>query len=142
MSEPMKMDGQLAESLDRAFARLEKYYPEHKIFGLDALDSDLRERFAQLYRQTGYATVEELFASRGFVKISGSQVWELRDSVMYTPGNEPAIIKNKVENILRRLEEYYPDRVLVRGIEMDHKNLGSEVSGVYRWLAIPMCSPS
>ena len=64
MSEPMKMDGQLAESLDRAFARLEKYYPEHKIFGLDALDSDLRERFAQLYRQTGYATVEELFASR------------------------------------------------------------------------------
>lgn len=102
----------------------------------------MRERFAQLYRQTGYATVEELFASRGFVKISGSQVRELRDSVLYTPGNEPDIIKNKVENILRRLEECYPDRVLVRGIEMDHKNLGSEVSGVYRWLAIPMCSPS
>lgn len=137
MSEPMNTDRQLSEALDRAFAKLEKYYPEHKIFGLDALDSDLRERFAQLYRQAGYATVEELFASRGFVKISGSQVRELRDSVLYTPGNEPDIIKNKVENILRRLEEYYPDHVLVRGIEMDHKNLGSEVSGVYRWLGYP-----
>lgn len=137
MSEPMNTDRQLAEALDRAFAKLEKYYPEHKIFGLDALDGELRERFARLYRRAGYATVEELFASRGFVKISNSQVRELRDSVLYTPGNEPDIIKNKVENILRRLEAYYPDHVLVRGIEMDHKNLGSEVSGVHRWLGYP-----
>ena len=137
MSEPTKTDRQLTEALDRAFAKLEKYYPEHKIFGLDALDSDLRERFAQLYRPAGYATVEELFASRGFVKISGRQVRELRDSVLYTPGNEPDIIKNKVENILRRLEEYYPDHVLGRGLGMDHKNLSGDVSGIYRWLGYP-----
>lgn len=137
MSEPTKTDRQLAEALDRAFARLEKYYPEHKIFGLDALNGYLRDRFAQLYRQAGYATVEELFASRGIVKIFGSQVRELRDSVLYTPGNEPDIIKNKVENILRRLEEYYPDHVLVRMIEADHKNLSGDISVVYRWLGYP-----
>lgn len=30
MSEPMNTDRQLAEALDRAFAKLEKYCPEHK----------------------------------------------------------------------------------------------------------------
>ena len=60
MSEPAKTDRQLAEALDKAFARLEKYYPEHKVFGLDALDSKLRGHFARLYRQAGYTTVVEL----------------------------------------------------------------------------------
>lgn len=131
---PYVADRRLAASLDRAFDKLESYFPEGKVFAFDNIDSELRERMAELYKRAGYTTVESMLKAYGFEIISGDAVKELRNFVVYTPGNEPDVIKNKVESVLRRLDEYYPDHVISRSIQNDHKNLSGHISGLYQWL--------
>lgn len=40
-------------------------------------------------------------------------------------------LKEKTENILRSLEAYYPDHVIPRGIDRDHKGLSNRITEVY-----------
>lgn len=127
-------DEKLSISISRFFEKLEKYYPEHQIFALDSIDKDLRERLGELYKKVGYETSGEFLAAYGFQMISGDEVRKIRNGVLYTPGNEPDIIKGKVENMLRRLREYYPDGKISRGLQNDHKSLSKSVSGLYQWL--------
>lgn len=131
---PYVADRRLAASLDRAFDKLESYFPEGKVFAFDSIDSHLRETFAELYKKAGYSTMDEMLNAYGFEIISGDAVKELRSFVMYTPGNEPECIKNNVDNALALLAEYYPDRIIPRGIQHDHKNLSGKISGLYQWL--------
>lgn len=131
---PYVADSKLAERLNRAFDRLENLFPEGKVFAFDSLDSELRERMAELYKKAGYATVEEMLKAYGFEIISGDEVRKLRSFVLYTPGNEPDVVKNKVNSMVSRLNEYYPDKVIPRGLQNDHKNLSKAVSGLYQWL--------
>lgn len=56
---------------------------------------------------------------------------------MSEPTKTDKQLAESLDRTFARLEEYYPDRVLVHGIEMDHKNLSGDVSGVYRWLGYP-----
>jgi len=133
-SRPFIPDAKLASSVNKAFDKLEAYYPEHKVFSFDNIDSELREKMSKYYKELGYSTVTDMFAAYGYEIISGDAVKELRSFVMYTPGNEPDIIKGKVESMLRRLEEYYPDHVIPRGMQNDHKKLAGAVSGLYQWL--------
>lgn len=127
-------DAKLQGSIDSFFEKLSKYYPEHKVFALDSMDSKLRERLTQLSSRAGYETVEAFLAEYGYELISGDEVKKIRSSVLYTPGNEPEIIKGKVESMLKRLNEYYPDHVIRRGIQNDHKKLSQSISGLYQWL--------
>lgn len=127
-------DNNLRVTIEKNIDRLELYYPEGKIFALDSIDSHLREAFAKLYKKAGYATVDDLFGAYGFEVISGNAVRELRSFVRYTPGNEPDFIKPKIDNMIARLSEYYPDHVISRGIQTDHKKLSNKVSGLYQWL--------
>lgn len=131
---PYVADAKLSDTLNRAFDRLEKLFPEGKVFSFDSLDSDLRERMAELYKKAGYKTVDDMLRTYGFEIISGDEVRKIRSFVMYTPGNEPDVIKNKVNSMISRLNEYYPDRVITRGLQNDHKNLSKDVSGLYQWL--------
>ena len=131
---PYVADRRLAASLDRAFDKLESYFPEGKVFAFDSIDSHLRETFAELYKKAGYSTMDEMLNAYGFEIISGDAVKELRSFVMYTPGNEPECIKNKIDNALALLAEYYPDRIIPRGMQNDHKNLAGKISGLYQWL--------
>ncbi len=133
-SRPQIADAGLAASVDRAISKLEKYFPEHKVFALDSIDGKLRESLANQAKILGYVTLEDMLNSYGFIMISGDDVRQLRNAVVYAPGNEPAAIKNKVDNMLLLLQEYYPDHVIVRGIQNDHKNLSSTISGLYQWL--------
>lgn len=119
------------------FAKLEALYPEHKVFALDSIDSSLREQLASMYRTQGYRTVEELLAANGFSLISGEEVRKIRSFVLYTPGTEPEVIRPKVQSMLQRLEQYYPDKVIFRGIQQDHKSLSQTISGLYQWLGYP-----
>ena len=131
---PRIADARLAAVVNRAIDKLEDYFPEHKIFALDSIDSSLRENLAGLYKRAGYATIDDMFAAYGFEVIAGDAVKQLRSYVMYTPGNEPECIKSKVESMLNRLAEYYPDRVISRGMQTDHKKLSQSISGLYQWL--------
>ena len=133
-SRPFIADAKMAASVNKAFDKLEAYFPEYKVFSLDSIDSKLRETMSKIYKELGYSTVTDMFAAYGYEIISGDAVKELRSFVMYTPGNEPDIIKGKVESMLRRLEEYYPDHVVPRGMQNDHKKLAGAVSGIYQWL--------
>lgn len=130
----MITDERLRLSVERFFEKLEKFFPEHKVFALDSIDKDLREKLSELYKKTGCATAEEFLGAYGFQIISGDEVRKLRSFVLYTPGNEPDVIKGKVENMLRRLQEYYPDRKIPGGLQNEHKNLSKSVSGLYQWL--------
>lgn len=131
---PYVADGKLAAALDRAFDKLEAYFPEGKVFAFDSIDSDLREKMADLYKRAGYATIDDMLAAYGFEIISGDAVKAIRSFVRYTPGNEPDCIKSKLDNVLTLLAEYYPDHVIPRGLQNDHKSLAGKVSGMCQWL--------
>ncbi len=121
-------------ALQSALDKLAQLYPEHKIFALDALDRELQDKLAKLAQQAGLPNIRDLLRPYGYEFIAGNAVKELRSTVIYTPGNEPEIIKSKVQNMLNRLENYYPEHIIPRMIETDHKRLAQNVSALYRWL--------
>lgn len=123
-----------SNALQSALAKLEQLYPEHKIFALDALDRDLQDKLAGLAQKAGLPNIRDLLQPYGYEFIAGNAVKELRSSVVYPPGSEPEFIKNKVQNMLTRLEKYYPEHIIPRMIEADHKKLAQNVSALYRWL--------
>lgn len=127
-------DPKLAKTLQKIVAKLEAYYPEHQVFSLSAIDDELRDRLSKIYKDCGCGTVEELLQKCDFSMISGDAVKSLRSSVLYRPGEEPDIIKEKVDSILGRLAEYYPDHHVPAGLDKAHKSLSSDITGVYQWL--------
>ena len=134
---PYISDSKLSLRVDDIFDKLEALYPEHKIFALDSLADTLRERLSKLYKELGYESVDELLAVYGFEKISIEETKKLRDRVIYEPGNEPDIIRNKVASMLDRLEEYYPEHKIPEAISNKHTNLAGDISGIYQWLGYP-----
>lgn len=81
-------DERLQRSVDTFFKKLEAYFPEHKVFALDSIDSKLRETLAELYKRVGYKTADDMLSAYGYEIISGEDVKKLRSFVMYTPGND------------------------------------------------------
>ena len=124
----------LADSKLQSFnERLEKWYPEHKIYALDAIASKLRESLSS-YAKKENISLEELVEKLGYEFISGDEVYALRHPKLTVPGKEPEEYKDKIESILARLNEYYPDKIIAKSIQKDHKSLGSDISGAYQWL--------
>ena len=134
---PYISDPRLSASINSIFDKLEALYPEHKIFALDSLGGKLGERLSKLYKELGYESVDELLAVYGFEKSSIEETKKLRDRVIYEPGNEPDVIRNKVASMLDRLEEYYPDHNIIGSIQREHSSLSDTVSGIYQWLGYP-----
>lgn len=132
--QPFIEDSKLREKVKNFYDKLEKFYPEHKVFSLDSIDKDLREKLSMYYKLLNYSTADEFLEAYGYQMISGDAVKQLRNKVIYTPGNEPEPIKSKVDNLLKRLEEYYPDRKIQKGIQSEHKNVSKSISGLYQWL--------
>lgn len=132
-----EQDPKLANTLRKIVAKLEAYYPEHQVFALGAIDEQLRDGLSKIHKDCGCATIEELLQKCGFTMISGDAVKALRNSVLYRPGEEPDVIKGKVESICRRLQEYYPERHIPTGVETAHKSLSSDITGIYQWLGYP-----
>ena len=127
----------LADTLRKIVAKLEAYYPEHQVFSLSAIDDELRDRLSKIYKDCGCGMVEELLRKCGFAMISGDAVKELRSSVLYRPGEEPDVIKGKVESICRRLQEYYPEHHIPTGFDKAHRSLSGDITGIYQWLGYP-----
>lgn len=120
--------------LERTLARLEEFYPEHKTYAMDSLCSSVRENAVVLSKVLGYNSVTEFLYVYGFEPISGAEVYELRKNCGYTPGNEPSVIKTRVDNTIEKLNEYYPDRIVDVSFKKSHENLAYTVGGLWQWL--------
>lgn len=130
-------DSKIKQSVESFFEKLEKLYPEHQVFALDAIDKRLREALSKLSKLTGCTTPVVFLEKYGYKIISGDEVKKIRPSVKYTPGNEPDVIKDKVDSAIDRLKEYYPNGIITKGLQSEHKNLANTISGLYQWLGYP-----
>lgn len=52
---------------------------------------------------------------------------------LYAPGEEPEGLQELLREVMEKLEEVYPDRVVI-GLHADHKRLGKKVTELYRLL--------
>lgn len=131
-------DGQpeppLEEAVEHLLTRLEALYPEHKVFALDSLNADLRDRLGTLTARSGHASPAEFLKAHGWQLIGTREALALRRGKHCTPGEEPEIIKPRLESVLNRMVRHYPDRIISRSIQHDHKSLAQDVSGLYLWL--------
>lgn len=122
------------KKLEKILEKLELYFPERKVFALDSIDKTLRENISAFAKELGFSNTEEFLNKLRYTIIKGEEVKQLRNKVIYAPGNEPDFIKNKVISICERLNDYYPDKEINRGMQNDHKALSKDISGMYQWL--------
>lgn len=127
-------DPSLQDSAERVFGRLEKLYPEHKVFALDAVGKQVSKEISGLYVKAGYPNVERLLLDYGFTIISTDEARRLRSSVLYQPGAEPDIVKTRIDNIMNSLLSDYPERVITDTLSKTHKSINSSLQGLSVWL--------
>ena len=127
-------DSSLRDKAQRVFDKLEKYYPEHKVFALDAVNGQLREEISNLYIRAGYPSIERLLLDYGFVQISTEVARSLRSSVLYSPGMEPDIVKSRIDYMMATLERDYPDKVITGQISVSHKSIYKSLLGISIWM--------
>lgn len=119
---------------EHVLPKLQALYPERKVFALSSLDDDLRELLNRLYQEMGYSDLHEFLAALGYEMISGTEVRELRNEVIYSPGSEPEPVRTMIRNMCSLLDQYYTDRIIRNGIQAEHKSLSGRISGLYQWL--------
>ncbi|MBQ3484138.1 MAG: hypothetical protein IJA77_01380 [Clostridia bacterium] len=122
------------EATARFLARLEKLYPEHQVFALDSISSELRDKLTVLTARTGSTSPAAFLEAQGWQLITSQQARTLRKGMYCTPGEEPEVIRPLLTSVMTRLAAHYPDRVISRSIQHDHKSLSQDVSGLYLWL--------
>lgn len=127
-------DAALKGKADRIFAKLEKLYPEHKVFALDAVARELSRGLSELYVQAGYPSVDRLLLDYGYDHISTEEARSLRSSVVYQPGFEPEMVKPHIDYMMSALREAYPDGHIGDTLARSHKSIHRSLLGVSVWL--------
>lgn len=127
----------LPEQAERLLARLEPYYPEHQVFALEVLPMELRERLSAIAAASGFDAPGAFLQAKGWQLITAREARVLRQGKYCTPGEEPEIIRPRLNGVLRRMEKHYPDRVIGRSIQHDHKSLAQDASALHQWLGYP-----
>ncbi len=61
---------------------------------------------------------------------------DVPEGVLYRPGEEPDRIRQRIERLFEKLDEAYPDKIIV-GLHKDHKKWGETVTELYRQLGYP-----
>lgn len=130
---PVTNEKQL-KKLENLFNRLEQYYPEHAVFALDSLNENMRDRASAIAKEIGYKNYNDMLNAYGWRVLKGEEVREIRPEVIYGPGNEPDFLKTRISNTIKSLNEYYPDHIIKRGLQAEHKSLASTISGMSQWL--------
>lgn len=120
--------------LQRTLDKLEQFFPEHKVFAFDAICSKQRENSAKLSKTLGYESVSDFLNAYGFETINGEAVYEIRKECGITPGSEPDFIKERIDNSITTLNNYYPDHVVSVDIRKEHRKLAETLVGFWQWL--------
>ena len=128
------LDPKIQKKIERLFTNLEKYYPEHAVFSLDAMNKAARENASSLAKEIGYENYDDMFNAYGWRVITGDEVKEIRSEVVYTPGNEPEFLKIRLDNTVKSLNDYYPDHIIRKSLQTEHKSLSSTVMFLSQWL--------
>ena len=84
-------------TLNRLMGKLEEFFPEHKVYSMDALCAQQRETSAKYAKKLGYPSVADFLVAYGFESIKGPEVYELRKNCGIKPGEEPELIKERIE---------------------------------------------
>lgn len=127
-------DVRLRNIAERVFEKLERLYPEHKVFALDAVDKQLSKEIAELYVKAGYPNAERLMLDYGFVHISSEDARVLRSSVLYQPGLEPDVVKSRIDYIMKTLEADYPNKAITNLLSKSHKSIYNSLLGISVWM--------
>ncbi len=127
-------DTSLRSSAEKIFDDLEKLYPEHKVFALDAVAKQVSKGISELYVRAGYPSADRLMLDYGFAHISTDDARALRSSVLYQPGFEPDIIKPRIDYIVNTLAKDYPDKHISDNLAKSHKSIYKSVLGISVWL--------
>lgn len=127
-------DGKLRGKAERIFAKLEQFYPEHKVFALDSVAHQVSKQISELYTEAGYPNAERLLLDYGFNLISNNKARGLRSSVLYEPGKEPEYIKSRIDYIMERLGSAYPNKMITDSLEKKHKAIYRSLQGISVWL--------
>lgn len=117
------------------FARLETLYPHRQVFAPVSVCPQLWEELTFLAAGSGESPTDFLNA-RGWQLVSRQQAALLQDAPI-RPGEEPKAIRPRVNRLLARLEKHYPDHVIRRSLQQDHKGLAQDVSGLSLYLGYP-----
>lgn len=122
----LQIPSYLQGRLDSVLQRLETYYPGRIISsGIDQAHQALGRDLTDISRLLGYASREGFLAAYGYQSLLAER------KITESSGD---VVKRKTDNVLRRLEEYYPDHMIPGGLEKDHKSLSGDISEVYRLL--------
>lgn len=122
------------EQAVQLLTRLEAYYPEHQVFAMDSICAELRDKLSAVCAICGCDSLGELLRQHGWQLVTGAEGRALRHGKYCTPGQEPEAIRPLLRSTLARLEKHYPDRIIHRSIQQDHKSLAQDVSGLYQYL--------
>ena len=58
------------------------------------------------------------------------------DNVLFMPGEEPADIRKRIDNLFAKLDGAYPNKQ-ISGLQTDHKKWAETVTALYRLLGYP-----
>lgn len=127
-------DETLRPAAERLFAKLDKLYPEHKVFALEAVSKQLSREISAMYIQAGYPSAQRLMLDYGFSSISTEEARSLRSSVMYQPGYEPDAVKSRVDYIMNTLSAAFPDKTITANLSKSHNAIHRSLLGLHVWL--------
>lgn len=127
-------DEKLRPAAERLFEKLDKFYPEHKVFALDAVAKQLSKEISELYVKAGYPSAERLMLDYGYKHISVEEARALRSSVIYGPGYEPDIVKARIDFIVNTLAADYPGRIITDNLGRSHKSIYNSLLGLSVWM--------
>ena len=130
IDETLPPEQQVAQLL----THLEAYYPEHQLFAVEVLGMQTRMQLNALAERCGHASPAGLLEAHGWRMLPHAEARALCLGRYTIPGQEPAIIVPKLNSVLARLTHHYPDKVIARSIQHDHKGLAQDVSALSVYL--------
>jgi hypothetical protein len=115
-----------------------RYENKAKVSDVTALiaenaDLDLSIVANNAKRFTGLTTRELLIKEGVLADASSRSNESFTEGVLYKPGEEPENIRKRIDTLFPKLDEAYPDKVIV-GLHKDHKKWGETVTDLYRKL--------
>lgn len=125
---------------EQLLAQLEALYPRRQVVAPGSVCPGLWEQLNGLAARSGSTSAGAFLEKRGWTLLSGQQARMQQHGDPAAPGKEPEVIRPRVNRLLARLKKHYPDHVIRRSLQQDHKALAQDVSGLSLYLGYPSAS--
>lgn len=122
---------------EQLLAQLEALYPRRQVVAPGSVCPRLWEQLNDLAARSGSTSASTFLEKRGWTLLSGQQARMQQHGEPAAPGKEPEVIRPRVNRLLARLKKHYPDHIIRRSLQQDHKALAQDVSGLSLYLGYP-----